>query len=201
MAVTQLGIKAPDLPDPFNPVGDMNTLASTADAAIRQSASKGTASQRTAFTSTATNGTLWQDTDGIKMLWRKDGASWVPAISSASGTVAQMNSFTQAPTGFIWTLSTGTTQLIRTGGAWRPISLSGSVAKADVVSTGSLTTPITFQFPFSSPPVITVALWGNVRDCQVFVDAVTPAGFTLGRGSNSVVTRNIGAFWTASIAG
>lgn len=118
MAVTQLGIKAPDLPDPFNPVGDMNTLASTADTAIRQAASRGTAAQRAAFTAAAPNGTLWQDTDGVKMIWRKDGASWVPAVWRWSGTTAQMNAFTQAPTGFKWFNSSESREYVRLAGAW-----------------------------------------------------------------------------------
>ena len=41
----------------------------------------GTAAQRTAFT-TAPNGARWQDTDGSKLTYRRDSASWV-AISIA----------------------------------------------------------------------------------------------------------------------
>lgn len=118
MAVTLLGIKAPDLPDPFNPVGDMNVLGATADTAIRMSLSRGSAAQRASFTATATNGTLWQDTDGIKMVWRKDGTIWVPGVWKWAGTLAQMNSFTQAPAGFEWYNTTDAKSYTRVAGAW-----------------------------------------------------------------------------------
>lgn len=91
----------------------LNTIGAGANAF------KGTAAQRTAFLSTAVNGMLWQDTDSIKMIWRKDGAAWVPAVWRWSGTTAQMNAFTQAPNGFEWFNTTDNGDYVRLGGVWR----------------------------------------------------------------------------------
>ena len=102
-------------------------MAGTIDTAITNglntvgagaNAYKGTAAQRTAFLSTAVNGMLWQDTDGIKMIWRKDGAVWVPAVWRWSGTTAQMTAFTQAPNGFEWFNTTDNSEYVRLGGVW-----------------------------------------------------------------------------------
>lgn len=79
---------------------------------------RGTAVQRAVFLATASSGMLWQDTDGIKMIWRKDATAWVPAVWRWSGTSAQMGSFTQAPNGFEWFNTTDNCTYVRFGGAW-----------------------------------------------------------------------------------
>lgn len=96
-------------------------MAGTIDNALDLygNALRGTASQRAAFLSTAADGMLWQDTDGIRMIWRKDGALWVPAVWRWRGTTAQMNSFgANAPDGFEWFSTTDNSEYVRVGGAW-----------------------------------------------------------------------------------
>lgn len=132
MAVTPKGIVTPDASSPYNLITDLNTLASTTDAAI--ATQKGTASQRTAALAGAPDGTLWQDTDGIKMIWRKDGATWVPAVTSWAGTTTQMNAFTQAPNGFLWANSVGINVYMRISGAWKDIA--GDTGWGDAVTMG-----------------------------------------------------------------
>lgn len=113
-------LRTPDPGDPYNLVPDLQTLAQDVQDALTRRANvfNGTSSQRTAFTSTATNGMLWQDTNGIKMIWRKDGSAWVPAVWRWAGTTAQMNGFTQAPDGFEWYNTTDNSDYVRLGGAW-----------------------------------------------------------------------------------
>lgn len=97
-------------------------MAGTIDNALDLygNALRGTASQRAAFLSTAIDGMLWQDTDGIRMIWRKDGALWVPAVWRWRGTTAQMNSFgANAPDGFEWFSTTDNSDYVRLGGVWR----------------------------------------------------------------------------------
>lgn len=151
MAVTPRGIVAPNLPDPYNLVGDLNTLAQTADAAIGgvANAHKGTSSQRTAFTTTAVNGMLWQDTDGIKMLWRKDGSAWVPAVWRWAGTSAQMNAFTQAPAGFEWYDTSVGVSKTRFGNEW--VNLTSTLSGALTFQTtagGAVSQTISFPIGF-----------------------------------------------------
>lgn len=113
-------LRTPNPGDPYNLVPDLQTLAQDVQDALTRRANvfTGTSSQRTAFTSTATNGMLWQDTNDIKMIWRKDGSAWVPAVWRWGGTTAQMNSFTQAPAGFEWYNTTDNSEYVRSGGAW-----------------------------------------------------------------------------------
>ena len=97
-------------------------MAGTIDSALDLygNALRGTASQRAAFLSTAVDGMLWQDTDGIRMIWRKDGAAWVPAVWRWRGTTAQMNSFgANAPDGFEWFNTTNNSEYVRLSGGWR----------------------------------------------------------------------------------
>lgn len=127
MPTTARGIWTPSDTDAVDFTTHLATMAGTIDTAITNglntigagaNAFKGTAAQRTAFLSTAVNGMLWQDTDSIKMIWRKDGAAWVPAVWRWSGTTAQMNAFTQAPNGFEWFNTTDNSDYVRLGGAW-----------------------------------------------------------------------------------
>ena len=65
-----------------------------------QGTRKGTAAQRAAALANFTNGELWQDTDGTKLLYRKDGGVWVPQHGSkfravkTSGAVSNIQSLT-----------------------------------------------------------------------------------------------------------
>lgn len=113
-------LRTPDPGDPYNLVADLATLSGDVQTALtlRANAFKGTASARTAYTATATNGMLWQDTDSIKMIWRKDGAVWVPAVWRWGGTTTQMSGFTQAPDGFEWANTTTNYVYVRVSGAW-----------------------------------------------------------------------------------
>ena len=126
MPTTARGIWTPSDTDAVDFTTHLATMAGTIDTAITNglntvgagaNAYKGTAAQRTAFTSTAVNGMLWQDTDSIKMIWRKDGAAWVPAVWRWSGTTAQMNAFA-APNGFEWFNTTDNSDYARIGGVW-----------------------------------------------------------------------------------
>lgn len=157
MAVTPKGIVTPDASSPYNLVTDLNTMALTTDAAITNASNvlKGTASQRGAALSGSPAGTLWQDTDGIKMIWRKDGAAWVPAVWRWVGTTTQMNAFTQAPNGFEWLSTTDNLEYIKSGATWVPSKRSWSGA-ATVAQNTTGSTSITFPAGmFSTPPIVT----------------------------------------------
>lgn len=130
-------IWTPDDADNYDFIVDSAATAQTvddalSDVALSANAFKGTVAERTAFTSTAVDGMLWQDTDDIKMIWRKDGAAWVPAVWRWSGTTAQMNSFgANAPDGFEWFSTTDNVEYIRLGGAW-----FGGVGNITTLGTG-----------------------------------------------------------------
>lgn len=116
-------LRTPNPGDPYNLVADLATFANDVQVALNKKVSNlltGTAAQRVAATGTATNGMLWQDTDGIKMIWRKDGASWVPAIWQWSGTTAQMDGFTQAPVGFEWLDTANQISYRKVAAGWVP---------------------------------------------------------------------------------
>lgn len=122
MPTTARGIWTPSDTDAVDFTTDLATMAGTIDNALDLygNALRGTASQRAAFLSTAIDGMLWQDTDGIRMIWRKDGALWVPAVWRWRGTTAQMNSFgASAPDGFEWFSTTDNSEYVRLGGVWR----------------------------------------------------------------------------------
>lgn len=78
-------IISPDLGDQYALVQDLGVVASTTQTALdrRANAFVGTAAQRAAYVDTATNGQLWQDTNGTKHLWRKDGSAWVRVVPDA----------------------------------------------------------------------------------------------------------------------
>lgn len=163
MAVTTPdNLRTPNPGDPYNLVADLANLAQDVQDALNTKQSnllKGTSAQRVSFTSTATNGMLWQDTDGIKMIWRKDGAVWVPAVWRWSGTTAQMNGFTQAPNGFEWFNTSDSSDYVRVGGAWEasgPLVQVGTLTMP-AVNAGAVVGPyaVTFPIPFSAAPRVT----------------------------------------------
>lgn len=113
-------LRTPNPGDPYNLVPDLQTLAQDVQDALiaRGNVFRGTAAQRAAYLSTASPGMLWQDTDGIGMLWKRGASQWVPAVWRWSGTTAQMNGFTQAPEGFEWFNTTNNSQYVRVSGVW-----------------------------------------------------------------------------------
>ncbi len=132
-------LRTPNPGDPYNLVADLATLASDTQVALNKRVSNlltGTAAQRVAATGTATAGMLWQDTDGIKMIWRKDGASWVPAVWRWSGTTAQMNAFA-APNGFVWVDTSNNGAYLRTGGSWVLTNMGRRVPLSTVMTPAS----------------------------------------------------------------
>lgn len=111
-------IRFPDGLFPVNISADLENLAEDVQNALIKGARSGTSSERTTMTSIVPDGSLWQDTNGIRMLWRKQGSTWVPAVWRWGGTTTQMNSFTQAPVGFEWYNTTTQDNYIRKGGSW-----------------------------------------------------------------------------------
>lgn len=139
-------LRTPDPGDSYNLVPDLATFAGDVQAALilrDNTVQSGTASQRTAFTSTAPDGFLWQDTDGIKMIWRKDGAVWVPAVWRWSGSNTQMTGFAP-PDGFEWFNTTDNNDYVRLSGAWSQVKIP------DIVS---FVAPYTAAGFGSSPPI------------------------------------------------
>ena len=67
-----------DSADNYDLVIDAAATAASVQAALtaRANSYTGTTTQREAFTATAPEGTLWSDTNGDKILWIKQGASW-----------------------------------------------------------------------------------------------------------------------------
>lgn len=131
-------IPSPDLTDQYALTQDMANLAQGTQTALtrRANAYKGAASARLAFSS-AQAGTLWQDTDGAKLIWRRDGSVWVPAVWRWGGSVAQMNSFSQAPNGFKWVDTASSVEYIRKSGSWKKLD-SGWITIPLTAGTGTL---------------------------------------------------------------
>lgn len=154
-------LRTPNPGDPYNLVADLATFANDVQVALNKKTSNllvGTTAQRVAATSTATDGILWQDTDGIKMVWRKDGAAWVPAVTRWSGTNSQMTGFTQAQAGFEWFNTTDNRMWVRLGGAWRCDRVSGTVTTGTIAVGGFQSVPVTFPTgAFATPPNLAIA--------------------------------------------
>ncbi len=114
-------LRTPDNSDAYNLVADLATLASDVQAALvaRANSYKGTASARASFT-TAPNGTLWQDTDSNKGLYRKDTSGWVTVFVEEYGTSTERGSITPY-FGQMWTDTNGSKYAWKgsTAGAWR----------------------------------------------------------------------------------
>ena len=78
-------------------------------------------------------------------------------------------------------------------------SAAGVVPKHNVAA--SAASVVTITFPpgrFTQPPVVTHGIWGAARDMQTNVDSVTATSCSIIIGSNSPVTRNVGATWAAT---
>lgn len=91
-------IKTPNAGDQYALVQDLGALADTTQAALvkRANAYTGTSAQRTAFTSTAPEGTQWTDTNGTKGTWYLRAGVWtggdtgwvtLTPISPITGTI------------------------------------------------------------------------------------------------------------------
>lgn len=79
--------------------------------------------------------------------------------------------------------------------------VSGVVAPRSVVASGSSSVPVVFPVGmFDAPPIVQATLSPGVRDCSVYVENITKDGCTIGLGSNSVVSRTLGALWVAEAA-
>lgn len=188
MPTTARGIWTPSDTDAVDFTTHLATMAGTIDTAITNglntidagaNAFKGTAAQRTAFLSTAVNGMLWQDTDGIKMIWRKDGAAWVPAVWRWSGTTAQMNSFgANAPDGFEWFSTTDNSNYVRLGAVWtggNSVLGYGSITSPDqmgITGTATTITGISISFALTGPARVKVTgqLRGNGSSATTAVE-------------------------------
>jgi len=209
---TARGIWTPSDTDAVDFTTHLATMAGTIDTAITNglntigagaNAFKDTAAQRTAFLSTAVNGMLWQDTDSIKMIWRKDGAAWVPAVWRWSGTTVQMNGFS-APDGFEWFNTTDNSDYVRLGGEWKPRgtkSIGGFVNITVPVGT-TLSTPISFPTGlFSAAPG--VALGNDLTYSSSLVSYIRPTGvsvngFTISSYKDSGSPSSARVGWVAS---
>lgn len=133
-------IWTPDAGDQYALTQDLGANADSVQAALirRGNAYKGSTAQRTAFSS-AEDGVLWQDTDGIKMVWRRDGVNWVPAVWRWTGSLSQMNAFTAAPVGFHWYNTTDNMDYVRRGGAWVLVNPPAPITTGTVLApTGTL---------------------------------------------------------------
>lgn len=113
-------ILTPDAGDQYALVQDLGLMADSVQDALtrRGNALKGTAAQRVSALASTTAGVLWQDTDGIGMIWKRGTSAWVPAVWRWAGTTAQMNAFTQAPNGFEWFDTSNNRSYTRESGVW-----------------------------------------------------------------------------------
>lgn len=89
MATTKDGIWTPDQIDDYNLVTDLSTMASTVQDALeeRANAYRGTSTQRSSFTGTAPEGTIWVDTNGGKEVWVKQGNTWQQIWPVVQGSI------------------------------------------------------------------------------------------------------------------
>jgi hypothetical protein len=192
-------LRTPDPSDPYNLVPDLATLSGDVQTALnKRSITSGTVAQRTTFTSTATAGWLWQDTDGIKMIWRKDGAVWVPAVWRWSGTNSEMTSFS-APNGFEWFNTTAGDSYIKVSGSWlsTPTPQGGVITGITVASQGSQQRTVTFAKPFPTVPIALANGLDSPRDVTISVKSVSTTQMVVEAGSNSTVSRTLGISWIA----
>lgn len=71
-------LPSPDLPSQYAPIQAFNNLAAATQAALIRRANMylGTSSERTSFTAQAPEGAWWQDTNGDKGVYVKQGTAW-----------------------------------------------------------------------------------------------------------------------------
>lgn len=146
----------------------LTTLQSGVSSSVGAGANsyKGTAAQRAAFT-TATNGQLWQDTDGSMGLYRRQGGAWMRLVDGNATPFA---------------MAAGTVSAI-------------SVNAGNAVDT-SVSFP-SGRFSVAPIVTVTQFGAGAARDIVLGVKSVTASGFVLMRGSAGSSRTGIGAQWTA----
>lgn len=183
-------LRTPDLSDPYNLVPDLQTLANDVQDALisRANSYRGSANQRTSFT-TAPDGVLWQDTDGIRMLWYRVAGSWDPVLRQASGSTSQMNNFLSlAPDGFKWFNTSDRGEYVALGGTWYPMMDSGRV----LIPISSANTPTDVRVDFPRGPFPGVPAFSLTLDSAVAGSTVAGSGVTSldASGFNAVITRS-----------
>lgn len=173
MAITPKGIVTPDGGTGWNLVPDLAAMATSIDAAI--------------------------------------DATVNPVAQGAhfyTGTSAQRASFlSTAVEGDAWQDSNGSKLLyVKKGTAWAPVvptatpTARGSVSKRTVGAGAAVAVNVSFPAGrFSSAPTVVATMWGGARDCSVGVDTITATGCVISLGSNSTVSRNMGAQWFATL--
>lgn len=177
-------LRTPDPGDPYNLVPDLATLSGDVQTALnKRSVTSGTVAQRTAFTASATAGWLWQDTDSIKMIWRKDGAAWVPAVWRWSGTNSEMTAFA-APNGFEWFNLTNGTTYLRISGQWEKAERDPWVHDFTMTLASQANKSEAVTFPagrFTAPPLVQVTKTNGALAMYIpYVVNVTASGCTVG---------------------
>lgn len=198
-------LRTPDPGDPYNLVSDLATLAGDVQDALndRGNAFKGTAAERAIAESSVDEGSLWVDTDGIKMIWRKGVSVFEPAVWSWSGTTTQRTAFA-APDGFQWFDTTDSTQYVKLSGVWRPSGMrtAGGFENITVPVGSTSSTSVTFPSGlFSAPPG--VALGNDLTYSANLVSyirptGVTSSGFTISAYKDSGSSSSARVGWVAS---
>lgn len=197
-------LRTPDPGDPYNLVPDLATLAGDVQAALiaRANALKGTAAERAAIEPTATPGVLWQDTDGIGMLWVRGSAAFVPAVRSWSGTTTEMNSFgPSAPAGFEWRNTSNNRKFVRRSGSWAGDSpISGVVTFATIIANvaNTQTVPLPAGYFLTDPDIQLTAIsaTGATASTDISTPTWSASSFDL-RVDRSAAASNFRVRWTA----
>lgn len=177
------------------------TTESIQDALIRRANTYvGTSSQR-GLLNDAPSGVLWQDTDGGKVLWRREGINWVPTVWRGAGSSSEMNSFSP-PNGFQWFNTSDSCNYIRLGGSWVGGKVSVSPASGfsgtiDIISSGG-----TVQLVFD----LTGSFQGDTLLSdplpQEFLQALPPSGiFPIPAYLDPVSSRSSGAIYISLSSG
>lgn len=174
----------PDAGDQYALVQDLGLLADSVQDALnlRANAVIGTVAERGSFANPVA-GMLWQDTDGIKMIWRYDSGSWVPAIWRWGGTTAQMNSFSP-PDGFEWFNTTDNGEYVRLSGVWSTLARTSHIITHTATIGANASISGTWNYPngpYLSVP--TVNYYGTPQSSAVFPFIrnrnTTSAGYSL----------------------
>ena len=182
MPVTPKGIVSPNAADPYDLTVDLAAMAASIDDAIETGGilRKGTATERGDLEGVE-NGTIWQDTDGIKMLWRYDSTvsgGWTPAITRWRGTTAQRTAFlSNAPAGFQWYDTSLNRAYVKRGTAW--VVESGAQILSGQVTLGTTISNVTFPAGyFSAAPYVVLTVSSGVGSAVGRVPMVTARSAT-----------------------
>ena len=176
----------PDLDNNYALVQDMAGLATKVQSALTRRANSyvGPGVDRVAFTDNAPDGTLWQDSDTQKILWRKDGGSWTPATGVITGTSTQRTNFPNPPQNVIWVDSNGDQQTwVRKGSAWKvwPLITKDTASNVLTLSSG---------WALASSSGATATVRGNVAMVSLYVKRT--GGTITSPASGNIVNQQIG---------